>query len=193
MFPSRSSNNPFLLHDPWANGNDVRRDTSRFFASMQAPLPSTPHHGPVADAPGAHAAQRHHAREQHSPTEQHPHHAPQQYWPYAPAGPQAVYPQQYLPAQPPLSANHLPRPQRPPFVPPRVPPPPQLSVPSRPYTYAPRTPIQYAPPPGPPPGFPSSASQHASTVGPAPKVYALSSTGWKDEDKLAFERDNWRA
>jgi hypothetical protein len=44
----------------------------------------------------------------------------------------------------------------------------------------------------PPYHIPTSASEHVTAVGPVPRVFPLSTTGWKDEEKLAYEQDNWR-
>jgi hypothetical protein len=188
MHPTFSSTNSFLLiNNPWSNEPgraDLRRNTSHFFASMRALLPLTPYNGPPQ------------AYEQEYPTQQQQHHVPYAPGPlpqqYVPTGPPHASPQQVSYAPPVLSAsNYLPHSHRPPFVPPCIPAPPRLSyappIPPRLYT-------QVAPAPS-HDGLPLSASQYipAVTAGPALKVYALSSSGWKDEDKLAFERDNWRA
>jgi hypothetical protein len=40
--------------------------------------------------------------------------------------------------------------------------------------------------------IPTLASEHVAAVGPVPRVFPLSTANWKDEDKPAYERDNWR-
>ncbi|KAJ7909791.1 hypothetical protein B0H13DRAFT_1877400 [Mycena leptocephala] len=47
-------------------------------------------------------------------------------------------------------------------------------------------------PPNPQAGVPTSASEFVASVGPVPKVFPLTTSGWKEDEKLAYERDNWR-
>jgi hypothetical protein len=38
----------------------------------------------------------------------------------------------------------------------------------------------------------TSVLEHVAAVGPVPRVFLLSTATWKDEEKLAYEWDNWR-
>ncbi|KAJ7805469.1 hypothetical protein B0H14DRAFT_3485144 [Mycena olivaceomarginata] len=100
-------------------------------------------------------------------------HAMQEYpaYPFAPT----------LPHLPPPS-NVLPRPLRAPFVVPHAPAPPSYHQPPSALLYHTHPPYH----------IPTSASEHVAAVGPVPGVFPLSAAGWKDEEKLAYECDNWR-
>ncbi|KAJ7857329.1 hypothetical protein B0H14DRAFT_3448021 [Mycena olivaceomarginata] len=100
---------------------------------------------------------------------------------HLPHGPHGYPAYPAVPLQPPPS-NVLPRPLHAPFVIPRAPAPPSYLQP--PFA------LQYHT--NPPYHIPTSASKHVAAVDPVPRVFPLSTTGWKDEEKLVYERDNWR-
>ncbi|KAJ7713520.1 hypothetical protein B0H14DRAFT_3523369 [Mycena olivaceomarginata] len=168
MYPSMQSfsSNPF---NPWSQ---QQLNGSQSHASGR-PLPATPE----LRAPRIPAL--------HQPVPPRPSRPPpamgqeyQAHQPYPPAMPQPYHmPQLHHP--PP--SNILQRPLRAPFVIPRAPAPPSFHQPSAPLYHT-----------NPPYHIPMSASEHVAAVGLVPRVFPLSTASWKDEEKLAYECDNWR-
>jgi hypothetical protein len=184
-FPTSSHpSNPMA---PWRTNNSLASH-----ASSTRPLPPHPYAPPQQPAaapylvPGAPAAQQQQYYARQQPVYQQQAFA-QTAQPLA--NPQAAY------IQPPYALSHnlhagqaLPRPQRPQFIAPNVPPLPPLLTPQR-TQYPVAQPYQTAPL-DPRAGIPTSASEYIAS-GPVPKVFPLSTTGWKEEQKLALERNNW--
>ncbi|KAJ7226868.1 hypothetical protein GGX14DRAFT_385659 [Mycena pura] len=187
LTPSWSSNNPFSLTAAqarqWGGSQPSHAPSPTPSPHIATPaardhpyIPSAPPHHPPGQAPPAgHPQGFGPPLPPVFPPHAYPHHA----FP-PPAG-------HYHPYGPPHAQQSLPLPQRPQFVNPLPPPPPVLAPPpGGPFPY----PYHMAPPP---PGIPASVSEFYNPgLGPVPKPFSLTTTGWKDTEKLSPESDNWR-
>ncbi|KAJ6629774.1 hypothetical protein B0H10DRAFT_1939415 [Mycena sp. CBHHK59/15] len=186
---SLSLNNPFYeaarAQNAWTPPTSDTSDSSPVATPRRMPpVPGAPYHG----QPWAM-----HPREYHPQVYgyQHPPAPPQQYLPppYPPPYPHAA-PVSYYEQPQPHGQRHLPQPQRPSFVPPCVPELPHPVASSYVNPYAPPQPYQTAPL-DPRAGLPTSVSQNTQSMGPVPKLFALTTTNWKEAEKLSLEHDNW--
>ncbi|KAJ6629897.1 hypothetical protein B0H10DRAFT_2208466 [Mycena sp. CBHHK59/15] len=174
--PSYSLNNPFLQSQPsggpWAEWAEPRQVPVYATHQPHYPQYATPTHPHTMDVPRA-------------PVRQYPHHV---------AAQPNAYGVQYPHAPPPMPALFPTPPAATSSYCPRMPPPPP-----------PRPVIQHtvAPPPLPRPqphqtAYPeasqdmaSSASGHFADIGPVPKVFALTTAHWTEDQRLCLERRNW--